>query len=219
MKFTDQLRQQADECWQRSFTHPFIMELAEGSLPENKFVHYVQNDAYYLGVFAKVQAIGASKAADLKTSGRMAFHAHATANAEHALHETFFGMLGLEKEVNFLPAPTAYQYTTHLISVAHTGTLGEIIAAILPCYWLYWEIGVRYQLSQPNHPIYSTWIETYGNEWFSELVKEQINRLDELARFSSAEERQRMERHFKISSEYEYRFWDMAYNLESWQID
>jgi len=219
MKFTEQLRLQVEDCWQRSFTHPFITELIEGSLPEEKFVHYVQNDSYYLGIFARVQAIGASKATDLKTSGRMAFHAHSTADAEHALHDTFFGILELKREVNFLPAPTAYEYATHLLAIAHTGTLGEIIAAILPCYWLYSEIGLRYQNSDPNHPIYSKWIETYGDEWFSELVREQINRLDELAELCSADERKRMERHFLISSEYEYRFWEMAYHLESWQFN
>ena len=32
-------------------------------------------------------------------------------------------------------------YIGHLQSVAHGGTLGEIVAAVLPCYWIYGEVG------------------------------------------------------------------------------
>ena len=44
---------------------------------------------------------------------------------------------------NFIPAPTAYAYTSHMYRAAYEGHLGDIIAAILPCYWLYYEIGER----------------------------------------------------------------------------
>ncbi len=216
MTFTSHLRDRADTLWNKSFHHPFVVELAQGTLPTEKFVHYVQNDSYYLTVFAKVQSLGAAKTNDLHTIGRMAFHAESTINAEQALHETFFEMLGLSRDEKFLPAPTAYRYTTHLRSVAAEGTLGEVIAAILPCYWLYYEIGIRYKDATPNHPIYDKWIATYGDEWFEKLVKEQIARLDDLAERASEDERQRMEQHFLISSEYELAFWEMAYSLEKW---
>jgi thiaminase (transcriptional activator TenA) len=218
MKFTDSLRRKADELWQQSFQHPFVIELANGTLPTEKFAHYVLNDSYYLTVFAKVQSLGAAKTNDLHTIGRMAFHAESTINAEQALHETFFKILGITRDPDFLPSPTAYRYTTHLLSVAAQGTLGEVIAAILPCYWLYYEIGIQNQDATPNHPIYDKWIATYGDEWFEKLVKEQISRLDELADKADEQEKQRMERHFLISSEYELAFWEMAYRLEKWSF-
>ncbi|MBX5435765.1 MAG: thiaminase II [Alicyclobacillaceae bacterium] len=216
MTFADMLRTRANDLWQQSFEHPFVQELAEGTLPTEKFIHYVLNDSYYLTVFARVQARAASKADDLQTAGRLAYHAQSTAEAEHQLHQTFFGMLGIQRDGDFLPAPTNYQYTTHLLSVADRGTVGEIVAAILPCYWLYWEIGLRYRGSQPNHPVYDKWIATYGEEWFGELVREQIDRLNQLSERAGEAERRLMERHFLISSYYELRFWDMAYHLEGW---
>ncbi|MCL6452794.1 MAG: thiaminase II [Alicyclobacillus sp.] len=217
-RFADSVRSQANELWEQSFRHPFVAELANGTLPEEKFAHYVKNDSFYLTVFAQVQAQAAAKAADLPTIGRFAAHAQSTVEAEHALHETFFGMLGIAREDHFLPAPTAYQYAAHLQAVAARGSLGEVVAAILPCYWLYWEIGERYRDAKPNHPIYDRWIATYSGTWFGELVAEQVDRLNQLAAAASAQERERMARWFLISSEYELAFWEMAYTLEAWRF-
>lgn len=218
MSFSVDVRNKSAALWQRSFEHAFIRELAAGILPDDKFSHYVLNDSCYLTTFAKVQAIAASKSSDLDVIGRMAFHAESTVKAEHALHETFFGMLGIKKNASFIPSPTAYKYTSHLLATAATGSLADIMASILPCYWLYWEIGQRYRHAKPNHPIYDKWIEAYGGEWFGELVQEQIQRMDQLAENVTEVQRNRLEQLFLISSQYELEFWDMAYNLESWSF-
>jgi len=217
MTFSRQLRQEADPCWQASFAHPFVQGIADGSLPLDCFRHYVLNDSYYLSHFAKAQAIGAAKADDLHTAGRMAEHVQSTYNAELALHENFAKRLGIteEEKARFQPSPTAYAYTSHLLRV-YTGHFGEIIAAILPCYWLYREIGERLRGAQPEEPIYREWIAAYGGDWFGELVREQIERLDEWAERVSERDRERMKRHFLISSRYELMFWEMAYRRESW---
>lgn len=218
MKFSDQLRAKADALWQKSFEHPFVTGVADGSLPLENFKYYVLNDSYYLSIFAKVQALGAAKADDLFTAGRMAAHAQGTYEAELSLHESFSKRLGItdEERAQFQPSPSAYAYSTHILSVAYTGTLGEIIAVMLPCYWLYWEIGLKLQGQVPAEPIYQDWINAYGGDWFAELVREQIDRLDALAEKATPEERKRMERHFMMSSEYELAFWQMAYELETW---
>ena len=218
MTFSRQLRQEANPCWQASFAHPFVRGIADGSLPLDCFRHYVLNDSYYLTHFAEAQAIGAAKAGDLHTAARMAEHVQNTYNAELALHENFAKRLGIteEEKARFQPSPTAYAYTSHLLRVAYTGHFGDIIAAILPCYWLYWEIGERLRGAQPEEPIYREWIAAYGGDWFRELVREQIDRLDEWAERVSERDRERMKRHFLISSRYELMFWEMAYRRESW---
>ncbi|MFD2169641.1 thiaminase II [Tumebacillus lipolyticus] len=218
MKFSQRLRAKADASWQASFDHPFVTGIADDTLPLESFKYYVLNDSYYLSVFAKVQALGAAVANDLHTASRMAAHAQGTYEAELSLHETFSTRLGItaEDRAAFEPSPTAYAYTTHLLAVGYTGTLGEIIAALLPCYWLYAEIGKRLQGATPEQPIYQEWIRAYGGDWFETLVTEQIDRLDALAELATPEERRRMEQHFLISSQYELSFWGMAYSLEQW---
>lgn len=218
MKFSQELRQAVARSWQASFEHPFVQGIANGTLPLSCFRHYLLNDAYYLSQFARVQSLGAAKADSLAVSNRMTVHAQGTFNAELSLHETFMKQLGITEEERalFQPSPTAYAYTSHMHRAAYNGHLGDIIAAILPCYWLYYEIGERLQGSTPEEPIYQQWIAAYGGEWFGELVREQIDRLDELAEGLSDADRARMKQHFMISSHYEYMFWEMAYTHETW---
>lgn len=220
MSFSQFIRKEADAIWEASFQHPFVTKLGDGSLDIESFRYYVLQDSYYLSHFARVQALGAAKAADLETTARMAHHAQNTYEAELSLHEKFMGNLGItKKEIDtFVPAPTAYAYTSHMYRAAYEGHLGDIIAAILPCYWLYYEIGERLKDCKPEEPIYQEWISAYGSDWFRTLVEEQIARLDEIAETVTEVERKRMKQHFIISSQYEYSFWEMAYTLEKWPV-
>jgi thiaminase (transcriptional activator TenA) len=220
MKFSQEIRQAADSIWEASFNHPFVKGIGDGSLPLECFRYYVQQDAYYLSHFARVQALGAAKAEDLHTTSRLAAHSQGTYEAELSLHRNFSKQLGItdEERKSFKPAPTAYAYTSHMYRAAYSGHLGDVIAAILPCYWLYYEIGERLQGCTPDEPIYQEWIAAYGGEWFRTLVEEQITRLDEIAEKVTSADRERMKEHFIISSQYEHSFWEMAYTLESWPV-
>lgn len=216
--FTQLIRQEANEIWEANFDHPFVQGIAEGTLPLENFRYYVLQDSYYLSHFARIQSIAASRAEELSTTARMAAHAQGTYQAELGLHEGFMGQLGVTKEdlQSFEPAPTAYAYTSHLYRVAASGSLGEIIAAILPCYWIYYEIGERLKYATPGTSIYQEWIAAYGSDWFSALVNEQLTLLDSIAETASEKEREKMKQHFIYSSHYELKFWEMAYTLEGW---
>lgn len=221
MSFSQLLRKEVNSIWEASFRHPFVTKLGEGSLDLKCFRYYVLQDSYYLSHFARVQALGAAKALDLPTTGRMAHHAQNTYQAELSLHRNFSEKLGIteEEKDTFVPAPTAYAYTSHLYRAAYEGHLGDIIAAILPCYWLYYEIGEHLKGSKPEEPIYQEWIAAYGSDWFRTLVEEQIARLDAIAETVTESDRERMKQHFLISSQYEYSFWEMAYTLENWPVN
>jgi len=103
--------------------------------------------------------------------------------------------------------------------VARGGTLGELVAAVLPCYWIYGETGKRLFRSRPAKPkIYRQWIETYASEAFWQPVREQIRLMNRLAAMASPADKKRMVELFILSSRYEYLFWEQAYRLESWPI-
>ncbi|MBN9653265.1 thiaminase II [Halobacillus sp. GSS1] len=221
MKFSQQIREAVDPIWEASFNHPFVKGIGEGTLSLDQFRYYVLQDSYYLSHFSRVQAMGAAKSEDMKTMASMASHAQGTYEAEMELHENFSKRLGITKEERnqFTPSPTAYAYASHMYRGAYHGDLGEIIATILPCYWLYYEVGEHLKDHQPEEPIYQEWIGTYGGDWFRTLVEEQIQRLDDLAELKSEAGRERMKELFVISSQYEYQFWEMAYVMEEWPFD
>lgn len=218
MKFSTLIRQEADPIWQASLAHPFVQGIGDGTLPIEKFKYYVLQDSYYLSHFARVQSLGAAKAESLEVTKSMAAHAQGTYEAELSLHRTFTDMLGITKEEKrkFNPSPTAYAYTSHMYRAAYQGHLGDIIAVILPCYWVYYEVGKQLKHCHPAHPVYQKWIEAYGEDWFKTLVEEQINRLDEIAEQVNDKDKDRMKEHFLISSHYEFMFWEMAYRQEDW---
>jgi thiaminase/transcriptional activator TenA len=102
--------------------------------------------------------------------------------------------------------------------VASTGTLAETVAVVLPCYWIYWEVGQRLSATLPPEPLYAEWIQTYSAAGFGAHVQQQLALVDRLATQVSPAERGRIEEHFVQSSRYEYLFWDQAYRQEDWPV-
>ena len=68
--------------------HPFVQGIASGTLPRERFVYYVGQDAFYLEAFARAYSIAGVKAPDWE--GFLAFHALADgALEERRLHESY----------------------------------------------------------------------------------------------------------------------------------
>jgi thiaminase (transcriptional activator TenA) len=218
--FREMLKPAAQPIWQTILAHPFLKELGEGSLPHDRFLYFIRQDYLYLFDFARVLCLGGSKAEDLDTLEMFAKHAANTVAVERAMHTGFAQRLGLNGEelLKTERTPTTQAYTRHLLTVAREGTLGEIVAAVLPCYWIYWEVGRHLATCQPADPIYREWIKAYGSEIFAELVRQQLNLVDRLGARAPAHEARRMTEHFILSSRYEYLFWDDAYRLVSWPV-
>lgn len=217
-RFSLLLRRDARPIWWRIFAHPFVRELGAGILARRRFAFFIRQDARYLQDFARVLCLGGAKAADLETLEMFARHAHVTVEVEGALHVSFARRLGLTpRELRAAPAaPVTQAYTRHLLTVGAQGTLGELVAALLPCYWIYWEVGKRLARRLPRDPLYAEWIRSYAAEAFGELVREQLDLADRLGAEASRPERARMRAHFLLGSRYEYLFWEQAYRQRGW---
>jgi thiaminase/transcriptional activator TenA len=64
------------------------------------------------------------------------------------------------------------------------------------------------------HPLYSKWISLYSSKEYAKYVERVLEILDEVLIHASADLWSRASRAFKISSIYEYMFWDSAYRRE-----
>src|SRR5690625_1779163 len=218
MRFTEELRESAAKSWEQSINHPFVQGVVRGELPLDKFKFYILQDIYYLKHYGKIHALAAAQAEDFKITAMLADKEKLTAEAELTVHEEHAKILKISDEEmeDLQPAPTAYAYTSHLYRAAGSGSLGQTIAAILPCYWLYADIGKIFQDAKPEEPIYQNWIQTYASEWFHTSTQEMIDLLDEIAEKSSEKEKEKMEEQFLIAKEYELSFWEMSYTKEQW---
>ncbi|GAA8375511.1 hypothetical protein Hpkin27_06800 [Helicobacter pylori] len=62
-----------------------------------------------------------------------------------------------------------------------------------------------------EHAFYGYWIKGYSSKEFQACVNWNINLLDSLTLASSKQEIEKLKEIFIATSEYEYLFWDMAY--------
>lgn len=219
--FSDQLQRQAQPIWQAIYAHPFLGELQAGTLPLDRFTYFILQDYLYLLDFAQVLCLGGAKSPDLKTLEIFTRHALIAVEVERTFHASFGKSLGLsQSQLDQTPkGPITEAYTRHLQAVARGGTLAEIVAAVLPCYWIYGEVGKKLYRNRPKKPkIYREWIGTYASEEYWRPVREQIRLINELGRRANGEEKKLLRSHFLLSSRYEFLFWDQAYRLEDWPV-
>jgi thiaminase/transcriptional activator TenA len=56
--------------------------------------------------------------------------------------------------------PTNLAYTSYLIATAYGGSFPELLGAVLPCNWIYWEVGNALLETGSRDPLHRRWIET-----------------------------------------------------------
>jgi thiaminase/transcriptional activator TenA len=147
-------------------------------------------------------------------------HAADTVTVEQELHSQLLPALGISagRAAAAQPAPTNLAYTSYLLATIRGGTYAEGIGAVLPCYWIYREVGKELvRLGSPDSR-YQRWIDTYGGDEFGAVVREVIAEADRVGASLSEAERVLVGRHFRTTSRYEWMFWDMGYRKESWPV-
>jgi thiaminase (transcriptional activator TenA) len=201
-------------------THPFVRGLTDGSLPRDAFRFYAVQDALYLREFARALSVAAARAPREDWIIMFNEHAAGALKVEMTLHESFFKDFGLSpEEVAATPlAPTNAAYTSYLLAVAYGRPFHEAVAALLPCYWIYWEVGKRLLEAGSPDPLYRRWIETYGGEEFAVIVRAVLELTDRLVPELGDAEHERVAERFVTTSRYEWMFWDMGYRQEQWPI-
>ena len=220
MAFTATLWRSIEPIYAAILGHAFLRGLTDGSLPHEAFRFYAVQDALYLRDFARALALAAARAPREEWIIMFNEHAAGALKVEKTLHESFFKEFGLSPQaVAATPlSPTNLAYTSYLLAIAHAGPFHEAVAALLPCYWIYWEVGKTLERSGSRDPLYARWIGTYASEEFGSVVREVLVCVDALAADLREPERDRMTRHFVTTSRYEWMFWDMGWRREAWPV-
>ncbi len=219
--FTDELWASIEPIYAAILRHPFIAGLTDGSLPRERFEFYAVQDALYLREFARALAIAGARAPKDDWIVMLTDHAAGAIRVERTLHEGFFREFELAAEaVASTPlAPTTQAYTDYLLAVAYGAPFHEALAALLPCYWIYWEVGKELARAGSPDPLYARWIATYDSPEFGAVVRAVLDATNEVAAGLGDRERSAMRRHFRTTSRYEWMFWDMGYRRENWPLD
>jgi thiaminase (transcriptional activator TenA) len=218
MAFTKELWQSIEPIYAAILRHPFLRGLTDGSLPRESFKFYAVQDALYLREFARALSLAGAKAPEDDWIIMFNEHAAGALKVERSLHESFFQEFGLTHEaVASTPlAPTNLAYTSYLLAIAYGRPFHEALAAVLPCYWIYWEVGKELERAGSADPLYKRWIGTYASEEFGSVVRDVLAAADKVAERLRPAEREAMRGHFVTTSRYEWMFWDMGLRRETW---
>jgi thiaminase (transcriptional activator TenA) len=217
---TTQLWSAAASTYSAILEHPFVTGLADGSLDRASFQFYIVQDGHYLHGFARALALLAARAPTESETGLFARHTAAVITVERSLHAGLLADLTATQGDVSDPgiAPTTLAYASFLVATCASRSFSDGVAAVLPCYWIYREVGKRLlALSSPD-PLYARWIETYGGDEFERAVEEMLELTDSIGGRLSAPERESAIDHFVITARYEWMFWDAAYHRVGWPL-
>lgn len=190
--------------------HPFNRELAQGTLAMDKFAYYIEQDIIYLQCFSRCLALIASKAPFDYVRCFLRYADYTSLGEQEVVHHYFKETFHFKK--TNLITPATLSYTSYLLAICMSEPVEIAIASILPCFWVYREVGLSIiESATPTNP-FSKWISTYAGESFSNTVNEAINIFDAVASNTSDKIRSSMLDAFYKSTVLEWHFWNDSYN-------
>lgn len=201
-------------------TMPFNAELAEGTLGRPAFEHYIVQDAHYLVGFGRALAVAAAKAPQPDRMVQFADAAKEAVVVERELHEGFLRDWGVTPDAfQASPvSPACHHYVSYLIATAFAEPYEILLGALLPCFWIYAEVGRDiHGRSAPDNP-YAKWVDTYADEGFHAAVRAMREAADEAAANASPTIREGMFSAYNAATQLEYLFWDSAYRQNEWPL-
>lgn len=182
---------------------PFITGLTDGTLSDDAFVWYLAQDALYLRDYSRVLAQASVLAPTADEQAFWADAAHDIIAAELQLHGTW-----LPSDVIFTaePSPVTTNYVNHLLASAAKGSYREIIATVLPCFWIYYDVGTRLIDHAVDSNPYAAWLRTYADPAFEAANDEAKRIVAAHAALAGPDELERMWIAFEASSQHELDF-------------
>ena len=215
----------SEEAWDRTrrlreaiHRLPFNTELAAGSLARDRFQGYITQDSLYLGRFSRALAIAAARAPDSDAMQSFAESALRAVAVEQALHGRYLREFGIDpaRIGEAEASPDCLAYTSYLIATAYHEPWEVLVAALLPCFRIYWDVGREIAQKATAENPYRAWINTYADERFGKAVETAVSTGDRAAAAVTVATRAAMLAAFGRACQYEWLFWDGAYQRRHW---
>ncbi|MEM9667286.1 MAG: thiaminase II [Pseudomonadota bacterium] len=216
--FTADAWQQNLDLYNKTLALPFNRDLSAGTLSEDRFRHYMIQDAHYLEGFGRALSIVSSKGWTADHIVHFAESAQVAIIVERSLHADYFEKFGIS-QTDFETAersPVCEHYVSFLLATTALEPFEVGLAALLPCFWIYREVGKAIHAEAAKNNPYRAWIDTYSGEDFEASVDRVIGVIDAVAAETSARNIAGMHQAYKRSAQLEWMFWDSAYRLGEW---
>ena len=212
----EETRKKTEHIFQAITKHDFVIGLMQATLDKDIFGFYVNQDSLYLSEYKKSLVTVGTKCH--RPEETQFFYESATGiiEVEDALHKLFLE----DKYCTPTPSPSCELYNSYLARIVNNASVEVGIAAVLPCFTIYQEVGdfiLKNQDNNGSNP-YQSWIDTYASDEFAAVVQKAIDITNTYALTASPENLAKMEEVFIKTSQLEWMFWDSAYKQEAWKI-
>ena len=213
MGLSDDLQQGVGSLWERVATHPFIIKLGEGTLPQEIFDVYFKQDYLFVKELVNLRSLAKAKAPDFDDAARLL-----GLGGEGRLFQQAFRERGWSPQdvVNLEYRPTTLHYSSYLRKMAYEGSFIDLITTWLGVEWPYLDWAQRLVAigNRPDNYYYQTWIDLHTNQGKQDLVSWLRHPVDTAPVILA--DRVRLQRIFQDVLRYEFLFWEMAYQDERW---
>lgn len=220
MSFFDRLKGQCAAEWKAYTEHPFTTALADGSLSEAAFRHYLVQDYLFLIEFARAYAVAIYKSPSLADMRDAAAGLHAILDVEMQLHVNLCAKwgLGADELEHARPAPEMLAYTRYVLDTGMRGDLLALKVALAPCIIGYAEIAARLAglpgALDESKP-YRVWIAEYAGAPYQDVAAQARGHLDKLAtRYATPAREAELIAIFSEATRLEAAFWEMGWQLQ-----
>lgn len=206
MKLSENLWQDIQPIYADILALPFIKQLINGTLEPKAFEYYMQQDTLYLNDYTRSLALVASKAPSSDIMLIFLKFAQIVLESELQLHQQYVATK------NLIKGKACTGYTKFLLQTCSTENFAVALAAILPCFWIYQQVGIyAKQHSAKNNP-YQDWIDLYSGSEFAEETQQVIDILD--AQKVSDADIGAIKNTFTQSTIHELAFWTEPMDIE-----
>lgn len=216
----ERMRRASEPLWGALLEHPFVAQLADGTLPLDRFRFYLEQDRLYLLDFARVIAMAAARTSDEVELRWFAGVLRQTLEEELAenarLHELLLAEGAPDRGGSRELGPAASSYTGFLQEVGFRGSLLELTVALLPCPWSYAEIGRTYENRATDDPIYADWFAYQSSAEARAFAEEMIAIVDARAAGLDTARFESLAGIFRTATRHELAFWEASYALTQW---
>ncbi|XNS28033.1 bifunctional hydroxymethylpyrimidine kinase/phosphomethylpyrimidine kinase [Citricoccus nitrophenolicus] len=189
----------------------FVQALVDGSLSEADFTFYLAQDALYLNRYARSLAALAVRSSSTESQQFWSQASTGAITEEADLHRTW--MATRPEAARTTASPVTSAYTDFLLAT----TLGEDravgAAAVLPCFWLYAQVGGGIPDVPADHP-YAAWLDTYRDPGFVTAVQGALDQVEHELAGASPAVRAAAARAYLTACRHELEFFEQALRLE-----
>jgi thiaminase/transcriptional activator TenA len=217
MRFFERLKAAASAEWRAYTEHPFTNGMADGSLAQAAFRHYLVQDYLFLIEFARAYALSVYKALKLADMRESAGGLSTILDVEMNLHVKLCAGWGLSPD-DLEQAPPAVEMLAYTRYMLDTGMRGDLLAlqvALAPCVIGYAELAVRLAMRPEAHAEtnpYRVWIAEYAGAPYQEVAAKARSHLERLAdSYTTPTREAELIAIFKDATRLEIGFWDMGW--------